>query len=173
MCNDANKNLDEAANVKYLEAGNFTLFRTPAGALRMTYKDEISYLWLKARRIFPFTYPTKYISIRNGNDEEIGIIKDLAALSKDYRIWIEDELDMRYFTPRVKSISAIKRRFGGIEWFVDTDKGAKRFITKGVHDTTAEIEPGRYMVTDVDGNRYEIMTATLDETSKGILDRLL
>ena len=170
---DTEKNLDEAAKVNYLERGDFVLFRTDSGALRLTLNSEKSFLRVKARRCFPFSFSSKYVSIRDGNDEEIGIIRNLADLSKEYRRWIEDDLEMRYFTPRVKSISRIRYRFGGVEWYVTTDRGAKKIITKSVHDTMTEVEPGRYIITDVDGNRYEILVSSLDEASRTRLDRLV
>jgi len=165
--------LDEAADVKYLRPGDFILFRSDAGGLRLTLKDDRSFLRVKARRCFPFSFPTKHISLRDGNDEEIGIIADLADLSKEYRRWIEDDLNIRYFTPRVTSIESIRYRPGGVEWHLDTDRGSKRLITKSVHDTMSEVEPGRYVITDVDGNRYEIVTQELDQASRGLLDRLV
>ena len=167
------QNLDEAANVRYLKPGEFELLRTEGGGLRMTLEDEKTILRVKAKRSFPFSYLTKYISIRDGNDEEIGIIADLAQLSKQYRHWIEEELDIRYFTPRVTAIKLIRHRFGGVEWHVDTDCGFKRLITKGVHDTMTEVEPGRYVLTDVDGNRYEVLTDEIDPSSRELLDRLI
>lgn len=167
------QNLDEAANVRYLKAGDFDLCPTQAGGLRMTLKDERTVLRIKARRCFPFSSPSKYISIRDGNDDEIGIISDLAHISKEYRSWIEDDLEMRYFTPRVASIKLIRQRFGGVEWHVDTDCGSKRLITKGVHDTMTEVEPGRYVITDVDGNRYEVFVDELDPASREKIDRLI
>ena len=170
---DSDKSLDEAARVRYLEPGDFVLLRTESGGLRLTLADDKSFLRVKAKRCFPFAFPSKYVSIRDGSDEEIGIIRDLADLSGDYRRWIEDDLEIRYFTPRVKSISQVRHRFGGVEWYLETDRGSKKIITKGVHDTMTEIEPGRHIITDVDGNRYEIFTKALDEASRGLLDRLI
>jgi hypothetical protein len=165
--------LDEAAHVRYLKPDEFILFRTDGGGLRLTLLDDRSFLRVKAKRCFPFSFATKYISLRDGNDEEIGMLPDLAELSKQYRRWIEDDLEMRYFTPRVKSIRAIRRRSGGIEWLLDTDCGSKKVITKSVQDTMTEVEPGRYVITDVDGNRYEIHPDALDEPSRDRLERLI
>jgi len=170
---DIQQNLDEAASVRYLAPEDFALSKNEGGSLRMTLKDDRSYLRIKTRRIFPFTYPTKYVSVRDLSDEEIGIISDLASLSPEYRRWIEDDIDMRYFTPRVKTIKTIKRRWGGFEWYVITDHGAKKVITKGVHDTMSEVQPGRYIITDVDGNRYELYSQKLDDASREILERLV
>ena len=167
------KSLDEAANVRYLAPGEFELIRGEGGMLRLTLKDDKSFVRAKARRCFPFSFATRYISLRDGADEEIGIIRDLAELSGDCRRWIEDDLDMRYFTPRVKSIRLIKHRFGGVEWHLLTDRGAKKVITKGVHDTMSEVDPGRYVITDVDGNRYELLTEKLDQASRDKLEQLV
>ena len=164
---------DEAANVRYLALDDFTLERTEAGGLRMTIADERTVLRVKSKLCFPFSHPAKYVSIRDGNDDEIGIIADLAHIDKGDRRLIEDDLEMRYFTPRVKSIKMIKHRFGGVEWLVDTDCGSKRLITKGVHDTMTEVEPGRYVITDVDGNRYEIHVDELDQPSRERIDRMI
>jgi hypothetical protein len=167
------QSLDEAANVRYLKAGDFDLCRSEAGAMRMMLHDERTVLRIKAKRCFPFSSPSRYVSIRDGNDDEVGIIADLAHISKEYRRWIEDDLELRYFTPRVKSIKLIRHRFGGVEWHVDTDCGSKRLITKGVHDTMTEVEPGRYVITDVDDNRYEVFVDELDSTSREKIDRLI
>lgn len=167
------KNLDEAAHVRYLGQEEFILYRNENGGLRLTLKDEKSFLRITAKRAFPFSFPTKYISIRSGGDEEIGIIPDLADLSREYRHWIEHELDVRYFTPIIKSINAIRRRYGGVEWHVESDYGPKRIITKSVHDAIAEVEPGRYLMTDVDGNRYELCPVDLDEVSRTKFETLV
>lgn len=167
------KNLDDAANVRYLTADDFVLLRTPAGGLRLTLKDDRSVLRVKARRCFPYSMPDRFISLRDGSDGEIGIIANLSDLPRDYRRWVEEDLEMRYYVPRVQSIKTIRQRFGGIEWHVDTDRGSKRLITKGVHDTMTEVEIGRFVVTDVDGNRYEISTETLDLQSREWLNRLI
>ena len=165
--------LDEAGNVKYLGPDDFILFRSDGGGLRLTLKDDKSFLRVKARRCFPFSISTKLISLRGGNDEEIGIIPDLADLSKEYRRWIEEDLNIRYFTPRVTAIESIRYRPGGVEWRLETDRGSKRIITKSVHDTMSETEPGRYIITDVDGNRYELFPEELDEASRARLGRLI
>lgn len=170
---ETEQNLDQAANVRYLSTDDFHLFRTPAGGLRLTLKGEKSVLRIKARRCFPYSMADRFISIRDGADGEIGILADLKDLPADYRRWIEEDLDMRYYVPRVKSIKAIRQRFGGIEWHVDTDRGPKRLITKGVHDTMTEVEIGRFIVTDVDGNRYEVFTDRLDAASREWLNRLI
>lgn len=175
MAEDTNteKSLDEAAQVRYLEPGSFALMRTTSGGLKLTLNDDRSFLRVRARRCFPFAFPSRYVSLRDGADQEIGIISDLASFPKEYKDWIEEDLEMRYYTPRVSSIESIRHRFGGVEWRVVTDRGPRRMITRGVHDTMMEVEIGRHIITDVDGNRYELFADALDEQSRAKLDRLI
>jgi len=163
----------DAGAVRYLGADDFSLWRTGGGALRLTLHGEKSVLRVKCRRCFPYSLPERFISIRDGSDGEIGIVANLQELPKDCRTLIEDDLEMRYYVPQVRKIETIRQRFGGIEWRVDTDRGPKRLITKGIHDTMTEVEVGRYVLTDVDGNRYEICIEGLDVGSREWLDRLI
>jgi hypothetical protein len=167
------RNLNEAANVRYLAPDEFVLFKSEAGSLRMTLKDDRSYIRVLAKLCFPFSFPTKYISLRDTEDEEIGIIPDLAVLNKQYRRWIGEDIELRYFTPCITRIMSARHRYGGVEWTIETDRGPKTIITKAVWDTMTEVEIGRYIITDVDGNRYEIVHNNLDEMSKGWLERLI
>lgn len=167
------RGLDEAANVRYLRPEDVQFLRTPAGCLRVRVGDERTLLRVKARRCFPFAEPDRFISIRDGADQEVGIIRNLPDFPPQVREWVREALEFSYFTPRVTAILSIRQRWGGVEWHVRTDAGPKRFITRGVHDTAREIHPGRTLVTDVDGNRYEIPENDLSEADRRLLDRLL
>ncbi|TWH48791.1 DUF1854 domain-containing protein [Sporomusa sp. KB1] len=173
ILDNVEKSLDESVKVRYLEPCDFELMKNDGCSVRLTLRGERSVIRVKARRCFPYSFDTKYISISDGAGEEIGIIRDLCELNKQYRRWIEEDLEMRYFTPLVRSILAIKRRYGGMEWYVDTDCGSKKILTLGVQDTMVEVQPNRYIINDVDGNRYELCIEMLDETSKAILNKLI
>lgn len=170
---ETEKNLDEAAKVRYLGPDDFVLFRNKSGGLRLTLEDDKSFLRVIAKRCFPYAYPDRYISLRDPNGDEVGIVSDLKELSKEYQKWILEDLEMWYYTPRIKAINKLKNRFGGVEWYIETNHGPKKIITRGVHDTITEIELDRYMVTDVDGNRYELIQSELDDSSKAFLERIL
>jgi len=109
-----------------------------------------------AFRSFPLSRPDEYISLRDGEDE-IGIIRDLREFDPETRKLIYELLDQRYFIPRVTRIVSTKQRYGGMTWVVETDRGARTLITKGLHEALSENGPGRYFITDVDANRIEIV----------------
>lgn len=170
---ETQKNLDEAGNVRYLGKDDFLLFQNEAGGLKITLKDDRSYLRVKAKRCFPFANPSKFISLRDGNDEEIGIIADITELPKDYRRFIKDELEMRYYTPKILCVKSVRSRYTGMEWLIETDIGPKKIITKSVHDAMTEIAPGHFILTDVDENRYGISFDEIDKASRMRLERLV
>jgi hypothetical protein len=163
----------EAGAVRYLEPGDFVLLKRDGCSLKLTLKGEDTVIRVKARRCFPYSFATKYISLCDETGKEIGMIRDLDQFNKQYRQWIEAELELGYFTPLVKSISAIKRRSGSLEWSIDTDRGFRKIITIGVRDTIVEVQPDRYILSDVDGNRYELRPKMLDGVSRSLLDKVI
>lgn len=167
------EDLDKAVNVRYLEPGAYTMFRGSQDSLQMSVHEDRSFLSVFPRRCFPYAYRSKYISLRDAAGEEIGIIRDLKELPKEWRGWVEDALNMRYFVPVVESIRSVRQRYGGMEWSIVTDRGPRRMVTKHIRDTIIEIDVGRYIMSDVDGNRYELNVQYLDEPGRQILDRLL
>jgi hypothetical protein len=57
---------------------------------------------------------------------------------------------------------------------VDTDRGPRQFILRGLRDSVHEIEPGRYLINDVDGNRFEIPQITgLDHRSQTVWEQVV
>lgn len=154
------KAADEAAQVRYLKPGVFEVFEEE-GIYRLTLPNDRTYLKFNAFRTYPLSLPEKYISLRDIN-EEIGIIRDLAEFDKYTQTVIRELLARRYFVPRIKSIISTRQRYGGMIWEIDTDRGTKTIITKGIHEALLENSLGIYFLTDVDGNRYEIL---MDEIS--------
>lgn len=167
------RGLDEAAHAVYLRPGDYELSRGPTGSLRLTLGSERSVLRVRARRCFPLSALDRFISLRDGTDQEIGIVPDLAELSVQDREWIEEELSLRYHSPRVVRIRGVRHRWGGVEWQLETDSGPRRVITKRVHDAISEIGGGRFILSDVDGNRYDLCLSELDDASRAVLDRMM
>ncbi|NLN76267.1 MAG: DUF1854 domain-containing protein [Armatimonadetes bacterium] len=57
---------------------------------------------------------------------------------------------------------------------MDTDRGPRQFILRGLRDSVHEIEPGRYLINDVDGNRFEIPQITgLDHRSQTVWEQVV
>ncbi|MCS7310719.1 MAG: DUF1854 domain-containing protein, partial [Armatimonadetes bacterium] len=64
--------------VRFLEPAQIRLFRTPGSSqIRMTIEGERSILRVHVVRCFPLSDPNHFISLRDGMDQEIGILQSL------------------------------------------------------------------------------------------------
>lgn len=163
----------------FLNAAKVRLFRTGGATVRVTIDDpdlriEQSYLRAQVARAFPLSKPDTYIGLRDGSDKDIGMLVTLDGLDKDSRAIITEELERRYFVPRVGRIIDLKEDFGNYTFEVDTDRGERRFIVQNLRDSVQELSPGRVLLTDKDGTRYEVPSVSrLDPRHQAIFARAL
>jgi len=143
--------------VRFLDPKALRLFRTDAhdATVRLTLEGDMSWREVRIARAFPFSDPDRYIGLRDGDDKDIGILTTLHGLDKDSRAIIEEELEKRYFTPRIERVLTVKEEFGVVTWEVETDRGPRRFLVRNLRDSTFPLGANRLMMTDTDGNRYE------------------
>ena len=114
------------------------------------------------RRSFPVTAPNEFLSVREpdtrkkGRGSEIGMIRDLSVFDKDTVAIINAELDLRYFTPEIKKITAAKEKFGYCYWEADTSAGHVSFVLNNPFGNIRKLEDGRILIADMDGNCFLI-----------------
>jgi len=144
-----------------------TIFETaPDGTLRVATTDRCG-LRVEAIRAFPLSHPEAHIVLRDGGGKELGVLRNLQALAPATRDLLREQLHRRYFLPKITGIVDVSERFGSSVWELLTDRGSCTITTRQMNEAVFEIEPGRYIITDVEGNRYEIQRlADLDEPSR-------
>ncbi len=147
--------LAEAAQLKFLDPGKLRFF-TAGATLRLTIENECSHLKVAVLRAFPLSRPGCYLSIRDAGGKEIGLLADLEALDPESRRRVEADLERRYLVACIHRVRAVKERFGVVEWDVETQRGPCKFTTRDLRDNVLHPLPGRYLFTDVDGNRYTV-----------------
>lgn len=164
--------------LRFLTDENAKFSRTPGGFVSLEIpngedgKPE-KYDRIRVVRSFPFTSPNTYISIRTTEEKsrEIGIIKDITKdVSKETRKMLEEQMNLRYFTPIITKINDIKEEYGHAYWDVDTNEGPCRFVIYMNSSSVVSLSDVRLMVTDLDGNRFEIPDYT--RLSAGELKKL-
>lgn len=117
-------------------------------------------------RNFPFQYEREYITVLDEKAKEIGIIKSIADFGKDTEEILAKELNRRYYMPKISKILKMKEKMGFSNWTVVTDFGQITFSVKDTYKNIVKLHGGRCIITDVDGNRYEIPSLSgLDKTS--------
>lgn len=150
----------------YLDIGQ-TLFETaPDGTLRVVTTDKCG-MRCEALRAFPLTHPEEHIVLRDGAGKEIGVVRDLRELALPAQDLVREQLRRRYFLPVVTAIQAVTERFGSSVWDLETDRGPCSVTTRAMNEAVFEVEPNRFLITDVENNRYEIKNlAALDAPSR-------
>ena len=151
------KAVEENITIRWITADNATFTATTGGFLSMTFFDK-TYPRVAVHRCFPFSDPERYISIREpeGDGREIGLIDDLKALPKETQTLLKDQLALRYFIPKILKVRDIKDEYGYSYWDVQTDRGDCRFTVRMGGSNVYSIGKNRYLVNDLDGNRFEI-----------------
>lgn len=160
-------------DLRYITSKEAHFYKNSGGFLGLKLKD-IDYERVSLHRAFPLSYSSRYISVKDKEGKEIGIIEALEEFPSDIVDLFNEELDRRYFLPKVVKINSIKEEFGYSYWDVVTDLGAKRFTIKKDNSSFLNVKDNRILVIDVDGNRYEISDYTkLDSKSYKLIELLL
>lgn len=144
------------------------------GVLRLTVGEDRSYWKVQLYRCFALTDPERYISVRDAQNNEIGIIRELQDFNPETQRLLREELHRRYIVAIITRILRVGFRHGLLEWEVETDRGQRKFLTRTPQDSIEQPEPHRCLITDVDSNRYHIPDITsLDPISFAMLRRFL
>lgn len=155
------KETEEMLKLRYLNKDNAVFERTEGGFVSVRIGDEF-HPRVQVVRMFPFSDPDQYISIRTPDErsKEIGIIESLKQVSKDTAEMLREQLALRYFTPIITKIINIKDEYGYAYFDVVTDRGACRFtINMGGH-AVVHLSETRILISDIDENRFEIPDVT-------------
>jgi hypothetical protein len=145
----------ETTDLRFLEPARLRFFRHGA-TLRLTVADEFSVLKVAVVRVFPLSQPGRYLSVRNGDNKEVGVVIDPDELDPESHRLVAEELERRYVVPVIRRVTAVKERFGTVDWEVETDRGSCRFTTRNTRENVAQPSPNRLLLTDVEGNRYDV-----------------
>jgi hypothetical protein len=161
--------------VRYIEGGALRAAR-PEGAvhLRLEIEGDCCIPNARVRRAFPQTKPDEYLSLQGADGKEIAMLRNLQGLDADSRRAIDEELDRRYFTPRIERIDALRQEAGMWRFAVHTQRGPTEFFVRNWRDSAFEVGQGRWQIMSVDGGRFEILNlGALDPNSLRLLDQLL
>lgn len=151
------KETEEMLKTRYLDRKNAKFSATEGGFVSLKVGDE-EYPRVQVVRMFPFTDPDHFISIRTSDEvsKEIGIIKNIGDVSKETAALLEAQMNLRYFTPVITKILNIKDEYGYAYFDVVTDRGTCRFTIRMGGSAVVHLSETRILISDVDENRFEI-----------------
>jgi ATP-binding cassette subfamily B protein len=111
-----------------------------------------------AVRALPATWPEQFIGLRyadaDGQDHEIGMVRDLGAWPDASRTLVEQVLARRYFIRVITAIESIALEYGLLTFHVETDRGSAEFTMRNSHSQAQDYGQGGKLLIDVDDNRY-------------------
>ncbi len=143
--------------LRYLTPEMAAFTRTEGGFVSLKVEGE-EYSRVQVVRMFPFSEPGKYISIRTAEEtsKEIGVIERLETFPEDVQKMLSEQLALRYFTPIITKIYQIKDEYGFAYFDVDTDRGHCRFVIRMGGNAVVHLSDTRIIISDIDENRFEI-----------------
>ena len=151
------KESEELLEMRFLTRENTRFSRTEGGFLSMKTGDK-EYSRVGVYLTFPLTDPEEFISIREADEKakEIGMIEKLSQLERKQQEMIREQIRLRYFMPVITKVLDIKDEYGYAYWHAVTNFGVCRFTTQMSGEAVVALSDSRLLVTDIDGNRYEI-----------------
>ncbi len=136
----------------------------PFDSLELVYPDGRVIRSVFAIQCLPATSPDDFVSLRtwdrDGQESELGILRDLNSWSPANQKLVREALARRYFLRRITGIESIKLECGYLLFDVRTDHGpaqvTMRWTQSQVQDFGArgkvllDVEDNRFLVSDVD-----------------------
>lgn len=151
------KETEEMLRMNFINEAEAEFAATPGGFVSLKLNGE-EYPRVQVARMFPFTDPEEYISIRTVGErsKEIGIIKSMKELKKETAELLRGQLELRYFTPVITKVINVKEEYGHAYFDVVTDRGECRFTIRSGGGSVVHLSETRIIINDVDENRFEI-----------------
>ena len=118
--------------------------------------DEKKMLVGHVLSIFPISNRDHFVSLRDMEGQEIGILEEAHELDASSKKVLREELERSHFLPKINDVYSIVERLSLFTFRVNTDKGPRTFEVRNPRRNVRSVGGGRYIIKDVDGNRYDI-----------------
>jgi hypothetical protein len=149
------------------ENDEIVLCTDEAGGLAVLVAGEI--VSVRLRQCFPWSEPSRHLSLRDAEDTEIALVVDPADLPDASRKALETALASAGFVFRVTRVVSIDEEVEIRHWVVETAQGKRSFQTH-LDDWPRTLPDGGILIRDVAGDLYRLGAANeLDKKSRALL----
>ncbi|MDA0812423.1 MAG: DUF1854 domain-containing protein [Verrucomicrobia bacterium] len=111
-------------------------------------------------RTFPASQPWSYLSLRtwskDGDDAELGMIRELQDWPEATRAYIRAALRRRYLLRPVHRVHSAELAHGYLQFDIDTDGGRSRFTLRWSGENAADFGEKGKLLVDTEGNRWVV-----------------
>jgi len=124
---------------------------------------------VSVRRSFPWTEPTRHLSLRDADEEEFALVKDPAELDARSRAALEQALAVAGFVFEITRVLEIDEEVEIRRWRVETRQGPRTFQTR-LDDWPRTLPHGGLLIRDLAGDLYHLEAPDrLDRKSRELL----
>ncbi|MGC8601758.1 MAG: DUF1854 domain-containing protein [Thermoprotei archaeon] len=165
---------DFIKELNLLEEVSVKVYREPGSSFVNLQAGKQRYEGLIPRLPFPLTNPNFVVFSRFNSGEwtDVCMIKDIRKLDEASLSALKGLLDELYFIPRITQVLNLTTTGDEFVWEVVTDKGRRRFSTRGRRNIMNYGD--RLILIDVDSNVYTIdLNKLTDKRSRSFIERFL
>jgi hypothetical protein len=149
------------------EEGAVVLRNQGDGRLMAIRGDNV--IAIKLRQCFPWSEPTRHISLRDNDDKEVALVEDPGSLDAESRQAFELALAEAGFVLDVTSVLEIEEEIEIRQWTVETKQGKRSFQTH-LDDWPRVLPGGGLLIRDVAGDLYRLADPSrMDKKSRALL----
>jgi len=131
--------------------------------------DGTEYTNVRPRRVFPLSGKAQYVSFLNDKGKEVALLTRPHKLDTESRQALDEALARMYYVAKITRVDSIKEKWGVSHWEVETNRGYAAFEVAD-RSNIRRLGGGHIMITDADGNRFEIEDLSqLDERSQALV----
>lgn len=141
--------------------------RRTDGQLWAQQEGEGRPVWV--RPCFPWSEPTRFVSLRGHDKEEFALVEDVADLDAASQEALDAALAEAGFVLQVLAIEQVDEEIEIRTWAVRTRQGRRTFQTR-LDDWPVQVPGGGFVIRDVAGDLYHVADPTsLDKQSRELL----
>lgn len=141
--------------------------RRSDGQLRARLGERLVPVWV--RHCFPWSSPTRFVSLRDGDGAEVAFVEDVAALEPASRVALLHALAEAGFVLDVQAVHEVEDEVEIRRFRVETRQGARSFQTHR-DEWPRRLPGGGFLLRDVAGDLYRVRSPrTLDRRSRRLL----
>ena len=146
--------------IRWLEPERDQIGEGPHGTLRLQIGDRDPVDGVFVVCSFPASSMEQYLSLRSwdaeGDDTELGMIRDLTAWPKSQQQIVREQLQRRYLFRPILAIDSLELKHGHLWFQVQTDVGPQSFGMRWRQSQAIDFGAEGKMLFDVEDNRYLI-----------------
>ena len=118
--------------------------------------DDETFEDVRPRRVFPVSGRARFISFLGEKDKEMVLLTDPDELEPESKRALNYALERVYFMATITRVDEVGEAMGVSLWHVATNRGYATFEIVDRQRHIRILPEGRYILSDVDGNRFEI-----------------